>query len=347
MLFINGKICDIITRQVAPVARQNAEVNMKYAYENFGEDQFENLVVCICREIFGIGAQGFAKGPDGGRDAKFIGTSQFFPSTASPWKGTTIIQAKHVSAYNKSFSDQDFYGNQKSVLGDEIPKIKKLRQQGELDNYVLFSNRKLTATAESKLKNIIALECSLPHESIALQDVHAIEAILKIFPRIVESAKIDPIDSPLGASPDELAEVIDAFAVHLSNIKNVTLAPPTERISLENKNELNSMSKEYSAELSRRHLKDTGTVKNFLGLPENDLVRENFQLAVNEFQSEIIAKRKDYQSFDRVLQALKTILIGRDEILRKNNRLTELLLFYMYWNCDIGKKTEEDNDTSN
>ncbi|MDL2279665.1 hypothetical protein LJC15_03250 [Desulfovibrio sp. OttesenSCG-928-G11] len=183
--------------------------------------------MCISREIFGIGAQGFAKGPDGGRDAKFVGISQFFPSTASPWTGTTIIQAKHVNAYNKSFSDQDFYGNQKSVLGDELPKIKKLRQQGELDNYILFSNRKLTATTESKLKNIIASDCNLPHESIALQDVHTIEAILKMFPRIIESAKIDPVDSPLSASPDELAEVIDAFSSHMSSVKDVVVAPPT------------------------------------------------------------------------------------------------------------------------
>ena len=43
---------------------------MKYAYEDLGEDQFENLIVCICKEIFGIGTQGFAKGPDGGRDAR-------------------------------------------------------------------------------------------------------------------------------------------------------------------------------------------------------------------------------------------------------------------------------------
>ncbi|MDL2279664.1 hypothetical protein LJC15_03245 [Desulfovibrio sp. OttesenSCG-928-G11] len=98
------------------------------------------------------------------------------------------------------------------------------------------------------------------------------------------------------------------------------------------------MSTEYSAELSSRHLKDVWTVKVFLGLPENDFVREKFQLAVDEFQLEIIAKRKDYQFFDNVLQTLKTILVGRDEVLRKNKRLTELLLFYMYWNCDIGKK---------
>lgn len=319
---------------------------MKYAYEDLGEDQFENLIVCICKEIFGIGTQGFAKGPDGGRDAKFVGTAQLFPSTASPWSGTTIIQAKHVNAYNKSFSDPDFYGNKKSVLGDELPKIKKLRERGELDNYLLFSNRKLTANAESMLSGIIASECNIPITSISLQGVYGIEGFLKQFATIAESAGIDLIDSPLFVNPDDLAEVIGSFVSHLS-VKDVIVSPPTERISLEKKNRINAMSQEYFVELSRRHLKDVGEVKSFLELPENDFIREKFQLAVDDFQSEAIAKRKDYQSFDNVLQALKKSLIGRDELLRRNKRLTELLLFYMYWNCDIGKKTEDDHAASN
>jgi hypothetical protein len=66
---------------------------MKYAYENLGDEQFENLVVCLCQHLFGVSVQGFAKGPDGGRDAKFVGTAEMHPSKANPWVGTTIIQA--------------------------------------------------------------------------------------------------------------------------------------------------------------------------------------------------------------------------------------------------------------
>lgn len=42
---------------------------MKYAYEDLGDDQFEELVVLLCRRLLGMGTQGFAKGVDGGRDA--------------------------------------------------------------------------------------------------------------------------------------------------------------------------------------------------------------------------------------------------------------------------------------
>ena len=47
---------------------------MKYAYEDLSDDQFEILIVLLCQHLLGISVQGFAKGPDGGRDAKFVGT---------------------------------------------------------------------------------------------------------------------------------------------------------------------------------------------------------------------------------------------------------------------------------
>ena len=64
---------------------------MKYSYEGLGDDQFEKLIVFLCQELLGISVQGFAKGPDGGRDAKFVGAAELHPSKAAHWIGTTII----------------------------------------------------------------------------------------------------------------------------------------------------------------------------------------------------------------------------------------------------------------
>ena len=84
---------------------------MKYSYENLGDDQFEKLIVVMSSYLFGNAVQGFCKGPDGGRDARFVGTAQDFPSGSCPWQGTVIIQAKHTNGYNKSFSEKDFYSS--------------------------------------------------------------------------------------------------------------------------------------------------------------------------------------------------------------------------------------------
>ena len=114
---------------------------MKFAYEDLSDDQFEKLVVFLCQRLLGISVQGFAKGPDGGRDAKFVGTAELHPSKAAPWVGTTIVQAKHTNGYNRNFSESDFFSTtaQNTVLGKEIPRIKKLRDGKQLDHYMLLS----------------------------------------------------------------------------------------------------------------------------------------------------------------------------------------------------------------
>ena len=58
----------------------NTPPTMKYAYENLGDEQFETLVVFLCQKLLGVAVQGFSKGPDGGRDAKFVGTAELHPS---------------------------------------------------------------------------------------------------------------------------------------------------------------------------------------------------------------------------------------------------------------------------
>lgn len=310
---------------------------MKYAYEDFSPGQFESLVVALCQLLLGAGVQGFAAGPDGGRDAKFVGMAELLPSKANLWTGTVIAQAKHTNGYNTTFSDSDFYSEASSatVLGEELPRIKKLRAANGLDHYMLFSNRRLTGNAESKLRAVIAKECGLPESSIMLCGIEQLEVWLKRFPEAARIADIDPIDSPLIVSPDDLAEVVEHLALHLKQVARAA-DPPADRVSYERKNELNKMSKAYAKELRKRYLKDTAQIKQFLAAPENADLLGRYESTVDEFQLQIIAKRRDYQSFDEVLNYLIALLLDRDPILRKNKRLTRTMVFYMYWNCDVG-----------
>ncbi len=310
---------------------------MKYAYEDLSPTQFELLVVAICQFVLGAGTQGFATGADGGRDAKFVGTADLHPSQAAPWSGTVIIQAKHTNGYNTTFSDANFYSDDSdsTVLGEELPRIKQLLTAKALDHYMLFSNRRLTGNAESKLRTVISRECGIKESSIFLGGVEQIELWLKRFPQAADIAKIDPIDSPLIVSSDDLAEVVEHLATHF---KNAALAPvlPTDRVSYQKKNELNNMSHEYGRELRRRYLKETQQIKTFLAAPENADLLERYEAAADEFQLQVLAKRKDYQFFDEVMNYLINLLLGRDPILRANKRLTRTMVFYMYWNCDVG-----------
>lgn len=317
---------------------------MKYAYEDLNEDQFEKLVILVCQRLFGVAVQGFAKGPDGGRDAKFIGTAQSFPSTNSPWSGTTIIQAKHTNGVNRTFSDKEFFSPNSATctIAEEIPRIKKLKNSGELDQYVIFSNRRLTGDGNEEIRSFISSECDIPIDSIYLCGTEQLELWLKQHSDIPELAALDPVDSPLIVSPDDLAEIVQALAKNKDKVSETLENPPEPRIPYAEKNEINNMTPEYAKLFRRRYLKESKAIGDFLAAPENDGIKRYYDDVVEEFEAKIIAKRRHYQSFDEVMEHLLDLLFARDPILRQqgHKRLTRSILFYMYWNCDIG--LEED-----
>jgi hypothetical protein len=299
---------------------------MKYAYEDLGDEQFESLVVFLCQRLLGISVQGFAKGPDGGRDAKFVGTAELHPSRAAPWAGITIIQAKHTNGYNRNFSESDFYSanGTNTVLGKEIPRIKKLRENKLLNNYMLFANRRLAGNAESEIGTYLAKQCGIAPESIYLCGLEQLETWLKTFPEVPKLADLDPVDSPLIVSPDDLAEVVQALARQKDGMSEVLDDPPTPRVSYEQKNALNNMSAEYAKTQRKKYLKETMQIRTFLAAPENLELLHMYESVADEFQLKIIAKRKDYQTFDDVMEYLVDLLFNRDPILRQHahKRLT-------------------------
>ncbi|WP_211453883.1 ABC-three component system protein [Collimonas antrihumi] len=314
---------------------------MKFAYEDLSDDQFEKLIVFLCQRLLGISVQGFAKGPDGGRDAKFVGTAELHPSKAAPWVGTIIVQAKHTNGYNRNFSESDFFSVNatNTVLGKEIPRIKKLREAKQLDHYMLFANRRLAGNAESEIREYIAAQCGIPVSSLYLCGLEQLENLLKAFPDVAAMADLDPIDSPLIVSPDDLAEVVQALARQKDSVSALLDDPPTARVTYEQKNVLNNMSAEYAKAQRKKYLKETAQIRAFLAAPENLELLRMYESVVDEFQLKIIARRKDYQTFDEVMEYLVDLLFNRDPVLRQHahKRLTRAVLFYMYWNCDIGE----------
>lgn len=321
---------------------------MKFAYEDMSDDQFEKLIVFLCQHLLGISVQGFAKGPDGGRDAKFVGTAELHPSKAAPWVGTTIIQAKHTNGYNRNFSESDFFKKKakNTVLAKEIPRIKKLREAKKLDHYMLFANRRLAGNAESEIREYIATQCGIPTSSIYLCGLEQLDNFLKTFPEVVKKADLDPVDSPLIVSPDDLAEVVQALARQRDNVSAMLDDPPTNRVTYKEKNILNNMSAEYANAQIGKYLKETAQIRAFLAAPENLELLRMYESVVDEFDLKIIAKRKNFQTFDNVMEHLVDLLFNRDPVLRQHahKRLTRAMLFYMYWNCDIGKVSDATTD---
>jgi len=310
---------------------------MKFAYEDLSDEQFEELTVLICQQVLGMGVQGFSSGPDGGRDGRFHGTAQLLPSAASPWIGRVIIQAKHTSGYNRTFGDSDFFSETSttSVLHHEFPRIKKLRDDGELDHYLLFSNRRLSAGVESKLRHAIADKSGIDMESVLIVGVEGIEMYLKQFASLADQLPLSPSNSPLIIRPEDLAEAVEAIADAWD--ADTKFAPPEDRASYEDKNTANSLGADYAKAWRNRYLKDSTQIQEFLADPRNDHARQRYEDAAAEIDMKMLAHATDDDAFALVVEGIVDQLFSRDPVLAKHKRLTRSIVFFMYWSCDIGK----------
>lgn len=315
---------------------------MRYALHDLHPNQFEDLVVELCHELLGSGVQNFATGPDGGRDAKFVGTAQEFPSRVQPLDGTFIIQAKHTLDAVAIYSDPSFSGlAASSTLSEEIPRIKALCDADQLDHYLLFSNRRLGAIANEQITSRLAQETGAT--SVHLFGLEQIERYIKRYSFIATMLRGFEYDLPLRASPNELAEVITSIAAVQSEIDWPTAPSLTslERVAFKKKNQNNCLSDEYAKYITRNYLKHFGVVEKFLADPINVNANTAYCNAVDEFASKLIAYRQEFSSYDKLLDYLISVLIMRDGDLSSHKRLTRTVFYFMYWSCDIGAVEEE------
>lgn len=67
----------------------------------------------------------------------------------------------------------------------------------------------------------LAKQCGIPASSIYLRGLEQLEVWIKTFPDVAGKADLDPIDSPLTVSLDDLAEVVQALARQRNEVSAV------------------------------------------------------------------------------------------------------------------------------
>src|SRR5437588_339817 len=137
-------------------------MDFEYQLHLIGDRPFELLSSLISERILGIGTFVFAANKDGGRDGRFEGTAKKFPSETVPWYGKFILQSKHTTSPTARCSDGEF----RKIIDLEIPNIIKLIASGELDNYIIFTNRTLTGVEEKAIRDRIEKDTKVKNNCI-------------------------------------------------------------------------------------------------------------------------------------------------------------------------------------
>jgi hypothetical protein len=102
---------------------------------------FQHLCVAIVSELFGQVVQGFADSHDAGRDGAFFGNWK--PVRGEAFEGSYTVQCKFTAQASKSVALAELY--------DELAKAARLASRGLADNYILFTNARLTGATDEKI----------------------------------------------------------------------------------------------------------------------------------------------------------------------------------------------------
>jgi hypothetical protein len=315
---------------------------MDYRLENLSDDDFEKLVNTLCQKILGTGVVDFSKGRDGGRDGRFLGTANKFPSETEKWNGRFIIQAKHTEDYKASCSDKPFYGNESSIVNKEVIKLNKLLQEGEvIDNYLIFTNRKETESRENAVQYIKEKTGILNVDIIGKATIHR---WLSQHDDIAKQFKLGIYALPLQLTEFDIKDVIVAFGKHTNVIQKIAVINDELLIAKDKegkggKNELNNLSATYyKNQIKNKSLQYFAQIDDFL---QNDSDYANiYYNFADELSNKIEVKRENFDKFEEVFMYLYDLIFEANRIdLNKDRRLIWIFLHHLYFNCHIGRIT--------
>lgn len=305
-----------------------------FHFHDLSDDEFETLVGAVCLKILGTGTIVFATGPDGGRDGKFEGTAQLYPSAASPLSGKFIVQSKHTANPAASSSDSDFG----RLLEGESEKVVSLLANGELDHYIVFTNRK--CPANDVVKKAEALKAlGLKHASIV--GTEQLRLWLTTHPSIWVDLGFDRFDKAFRIQTRDLTELVAAFHARLSEGEasdssnaDFTFVPKPR------KNKINKLSAAYFDEIQVRSLPYFKTIEDFLKNPRNIQYKEMYDDSADEIRRKILTATPPFASFDEALTHVIDLVTESNETLRGKRRFAAVFVHYMYYTCDIGQHAD-------
>jgi energy-coupling factor transporter ATP-binding protein EcfA2 len=138
---LGAKEADLTLRKLV----LSGDIGPMYDLESLGWNSFQQLCLTIAREVLGQTVEAFLDSNDGGRDGAFAG--QWKPAGGEHLTGRFVIQCKFTSRPNSSLRPSD--------LSDELPKVKRLVEQGLCDSYVLMTNAGLSGRHSELIEGLL------------------------------------------------------------------------------------------------------------------------------------------------------------------------------------------------
>lgn len=207
----------------------------------------------------------------------------------------------------------------------------------------MFSNRRKTPEASSKIKQFIKKHTGIPEENIAIYGIDEIENYIDRFPD-VDTFERPSIDRPLMVTPDDIEYVVDEISeiVLSGKIELRKYEKKIVRTKYAEKNKLNNLSQESSDYILTKVLPYSDLIERVLANPSKKKLQHKYSDAVDELKrKQIEYMEKENCDFFRAYNHFLDSIFEINSHLRQKKSFVKVIFGYMYYNCDIGRNKDD------
>ena len=146
-------------------------------------------------------------------------------------------------------------------------------------------------------------------------------------------------------TPIDISKVLGEFSKQNPNlIKNISVRIQTiHRTSFPDKNRINKLSEGYMKLIQQQSLPFFEQFKEFLERFENREHKKVYLNIASDLQKLVLVKRTEFDKFDEIFNEIEEACKNLLPELINDRRILQVLLHFMYFQCDIG---ENSNDNS-
>lgn len=141
----------------------------------------------------------------------------------------------------------------------------------------------------------------------------------------------------------DIADIIGAIHASVPSTLDANDSPSKfdlTAIDVEDKNTLNGLSDAYFEMMKAEQEPHFQKISDFLGAPENAKHLALYHDVVDDLRSQIAMHGSAYACFDEILRQLYEATVSASpELFKSQRRLLNVFFSFMYFTCDIGKKS--------
>ncbi len=137
----------------------------------------------------------------------------------------------------------------------------------------------------------------------------------------------------------DLTEIIEALSLYLEDLDISADKYDFGSMDIEKKNRLNDLGKDYFMYMQQDHEPYFQRIDEFIKNPVNKNIVDLYYGIVEELKAKIAANQQNFKNFESLLiNFLDQFIENATFRMGKKKKVVQILISYMYFNCDIGRK---------